>query len=136
MWLIMFLFLKYIVVCEFVWVVSRWSSFLSLSLSCILFLCCIHHALSFCSVWWYFFPVKVLWALKICKLSTLEYFQVLFDVIMYFFRGKKDRMDDLMVELTLDADVNRTGDIWHICVEVVLLWGFWKDNLYFWCYWL
>lgn len=32
-------------------------------------------------------------------------------------RGKKDRMDDLMVELTLDADVNRTGDIWHICVE-------------------
>ena len=43
-------------------------------------------------------------ALKICKLSTLEYFQVLFDVMMYFFRGKKDRMDDLMVELTLDAD--------------------------------
>ena len=24
--------------------------------------------------------------------------------MMYFFRGKKDRMDDLMVELTLDAD--------------------------------
>uniref|UniRef100_F6HB57 Uncharacterized protein n=1 Tax=Vitis vinifera TaxID=29760 RepID=F6HB57_VITVI len=36
-------------------------------------------------------------------------------------RGKKDRMDNLMVELTLDADVNRIGDIWHICVEVVLL---------------
>ena len=104
MWLIMFLYLKYIVVCEFVCVVSRWSSFLSLSLSCFLFLCCIHHALSFCSVWWYLLPVKVLWALKICKLSTLEYFQVLFDVMMYFFRGKKDRMDDLMVELTLDAD--------------------------------
>nr|CAN62916.1 hypothetical protein VITISV_029733 [Vitis vinifera] len=33
-------------------------------------------------------------------------------------RGKKDRMDNLMVELTLDADVNRIGDIWHICVEV------------------
>ena len=50
----------------------------------------------------------------------MEYFLVLFDVMMYFFREKQNRMDDIMVELTLDPDVNRTGNIWHICVEVVL----------------
>ncbi|KAJ4953487.1 hypothetical protein NE237_030319 [Protea cynaroides] len=32
-------------------------------------------------------------------------------------RGKLDGRDAGMLELTLDARVNKTGDIWHICVE-------------------
>ncbi|KAA8538124.1 hypothetical protein F0562_027732 [Nyssa sinensis] len=32
-------------------------------------------------------------------------------------RGKQDRLDGGMMELTLDPHVNKTGDIWHICVE-------------------
>uniref|UniRef100_A0A5B7BHN1 isoamylase n=1 Tax=Davidia involucrata TaxID=16924 RepID=A0A5B7BHN1_DAVIN len=32
-------------------------------------------------------------------------------------RGKHDRLDGGMMELTLDPHMNKTGDIWHICVE-------------------
>nr|XP_023872400.1 isoamylase 3, chloroplastic-like [Quercus suber] len=32
-----------------------------------------------------------------------------------------ERWDGKMMELTLDPHVNKTGDIWHICIEVVLL---------------
>ncbi|XP_057470073.1 LOW QUALITY PROTEIN: isoamylase 3, chloroplastic [Actinidia eriantha] len=32
-------------------------------------------------------------------------------------RGEHDKLDGGMVELTLDPHVNKTGDIWHICVE-------------------
>jgi isoamylase len=33
--------------------------------------------------------------------------------------GKDDTDDDGMIELVLDPSVNKTGDTWHICVEVV-----------------
>ncbi|KAL8490402.1 hypothetical protein ACS0TY_026054 [Phlomoides rotata] len=33
-------------------------------------------------------------------------------------RGIRNELDEGMIELTLDPKVNKTGDIWHICVEV------------------
>lgn len=36
-----------------------------------------------------------------------------------FCSGKDDLSDDGMIELVLDPSVNKTGDTWHICVEVV-----------------
>ncbi|KAK3230950.1 hypothetical protein Dsin_002831 [Dipteronia sinensis] len=32
-------------------------------------------------------------------------------------RGNLDRLDGGMIELALDPRVNKTGDIWHICIE-------------------
>lgn len=36
------------------------------------------------------------------------------------FSSNEDNMnDDGMIELVLDPNKNKTGDTWHICVEVV-----------------
>ncbi|CAK7347191.1 unnamed protein product [Dovyalis caffra] len=32
-------------------------------------------------------------------------------------RGKRERLDGGMIEVALDPGVNKTGDIWHICIE-------------------
>jgi hypothetical protein len=50
---------------------------------------------------------------------------ILIDII----RGKFGRLDGGMMELALDPHVNKTGDIWHICIEVVLLLGCLKHYL-------
>lgn len=50
---------------------------------------------------------------------------ILIDII----RGKFGRLDGGMMELALDPRVNKTGDIWHICIEVVLLLGCFKHYL-------
>jgi hypothetical protein len=44
-------------------------------------------------------------------------------------RGKFGRPDGDMIELALDPHVNKTGDIWHICIEVILLLGCSKHYL-------
>lgn len=36
-----------------------------------------------------------------------------------FFRGTQDDMD--IVEFSLDRQKNKTGDIWHVSVEVVFV---------------
>lgn len=33
-------------------------------------------------------------------------------------RGSIDTMNGGMIEMVLDPDLNKTGDIWHICIEV------------------
>lgn len=38
---------------------------------------------------------------------------------LIWFSGNLGRLDGGMVELALDPQVNKTGDIWHICVKVV-----------------
>jgi len=35
-----------------------------------------------------------------------------------YFRGSIDALDGGMIEMVLDPDLNKTGDIWHICIEV------------------
>lgn len=35
--------------------------------------------------------------------------------------GKISDVDDELIELTLDPCENKTGDIWHICIEVFYL---------------
>jgi hypothetical protein len=37
---------------------------------------------------------------------------------MMYFRGSIDTLDGGMIELALDPHLNKTGDIWHICIEV------------------
>lgn len=46
-----------------------------------------------------------------------------------FSREEHDKLDGGMVEMTLDPRVNKTGDIWHICIEVVFDFGFCKSHL-------
>jgi isoamylase len=41
--------------------------------------------------------------------------------MLFFGRGKSERTDGGMIEVALDPKVNKTGDIWHICIEVVIL---------------
>lgn len=48
-------------------------------------------------------------------------------LVIGIIRGGSERLDDGMMELTLDPHVNKTGDIWHICIEVVWLLGFSKQ---------
>lgn len=47
-------------------------------------------------------------------------------------KGKFHRLDGGMVELALDPNVNKTGDIWHICIEDLprsnVLYGFRVDG--------
>ena len=33
-------------------------------------------------------------------------------------RGSIDALDGGMIEMVLDPDLNKTRDIWHICIEV------------------
>jgi len=44
-----------------------------------------------------------------CSFIQLQAFGV--DIIPF-------RIDDGMLEFKLDPDDNRTGDIWHICIQV------------------
>lgn len=36
-----------------------------------------------------------------------------------YFRGSIDTLDGGIIELALDPHSNKTGDIWHICIEVL-----------------
>ena len=38
---------------------------------------------------------------------------------LFSFSREYDKLDGGMVEFILDPQVNKTGDIWHICVEVI-----------------
>ena len=44
--------------------------------------------------------------------------QFIFVFIMYF-RESIDTLDGGMIELDLDSHLNKTGDVWHICIEVL-----------------
>lgn len=41
-------------------------------------------------------------------------------VTLLFLRGVHERLVGNVIELALDPHVNKTGDIWHICIEVVI----------------
>ena len=36
-----------------------------------------------------------------------------------YFRESIDTLDGGMIELALDPHLNKTGDVWHICIEVL-----------------
>lgn len=38
-----------------------------------------------------------------------------------YYRGMHNKPEEEMIELSLDSQVNKTGDVWHISVEVVSL---------------
>lgn len=52
--------------------------------------------------------------------------QILKELLVIGIIRGSERLDDEMMELTLNPHVNKTGDIWHICIEVVWLLGFSK----------
>lgn len=45
-------------------------------------------------------------------------------IVIFFFRDDNEEPDSGIIEVELDPQRNKTGDIWHICVEVV-----WKLNI-------
>lgn len=46
-----------------------------------------------------------------------------------YFSGSIGALDSGMIELALDPHLNKTGDIWHICIEVSLLFDCLKSSL-------
>ena len=61
------------------------------------------------------YSIGILFKRSKVLLSTSFFIFIIFHVIS---REMLDTLHGEMIELTLDPQVNRTGDIWHICVEV------------------
>ena len=53
-----------------------------------------------------------------CSVCLALYFYSFAGLIYY--RENSGTMEGGMIELTLDPHLNKTGDIWHICIEVLL----------------
>lgn len=53
----------------------------------------------------------------------------MYDINDPFSREEHDKLDGGMVELTLDRRVNKTGDIWHIFIEVIFYFRFFQSHL-------